>query len=371
MMMSGRAPRGSRRCPRPGPSASPARDPSGARIPSPSRRTERVDEVDLAVGQHVPRDPRALEVPDSVSATWTETIASAPSSEGRLVDAALKSPGDDAAVVGNGRIRRGHPRPEVAAVQVDAGPERLVAEVDDQRDDMDTGFRRLGRVEIGRRVGEDRDASHVGTPPPDGPCAGNGRLPGIIGPRPAVPVRCPGMDRSMWAVLAGTFTLRFSTGLTGAMLAVYLAQLPQHGGEVVTATTLAVLHATFYLAELVLSPFFGILSDRLGHHRVMLYGPGLRGDRRDPDRADDQSHRPRRDALARGRVDRRQRPVDPRVHRDRDGGRRAAPRQGVRPLRGRDPARARRRVRRRADRLSPRSGRPRSSSTRRSTASRS
>ena len=79
----------------------------------------------------------------------------------------------------------------------------------------------------------------------------------------------------MWAVLAGTFTLRFSTGLTGAMLAVYLAKLPEHGGEVVTATTLAILHAMFYIAELVLSPFFGILSDRLGHHRVMLFGPAF------------------------------------------------------------------------------------------------
>jgi DHA1 family multidrug resistance protein-like MFS transporter len=83
------------------------------------------------------------------------------------------------------------------------------------------------------------------------------------------------MDRSMWAVLAGTFTLRFSTGLTGAMLAVYLAELPEHGGVVVTATTLALLHATFYIAELVLSPPFGILSDRLGHHRVMLFGPAF------------------------------------------------------------------------------------------------
>ena len=79
----------------------------------------------------------------------------------------------------------------------------------------------------------------------------------------------------MWAVLAGTFTLRFSTGLTGAMLAVYLATLPQHGGEAVTATTLALLHAMFYIAELVLSPAFGILSDRIGHHRVMLFGPAF------------------------------------------------------------------------------------------------
>jgi MFS family permease len=81
------------------------------------------------------------------------------------------------------------------------------------------------------------------------------------------------MDRSMWAVLGGTFTLRFSTGLTGAMLGVYLAKLPEHGGPEVAATTLAILHATFYLSELVLSPLFGILSDRLGHHRVMLFGP--------------------------------------------------------------------------------------------------
>lgn len=79
----------------------------------------------------------------------------------------------------------------------------------------------------------------------------------------------------MWAVLGGTFTLRFSTGLTGAMLAVYLAKLPEHGGPEVAATTLAVLHATFYLSELVLSPVFGVISDRLGHHRVMLFGPAF------------------------------------------------------------------------------------------------
>ncbi len=83
------------------------------------------------------------------------------------------------------------------------------------------------------------------------------------------------MDRSMWAVLAGTFTLRFSTGLTGAMLAVYLAKLPEHGGEHVAAITLAILHSMFYLAELVLSPVFGVISDRLGHHRVMLFGPAF------------------------------------------------------------------------------------------------
>ena len=79
----------------------------------------------------------------------------------------------------------------------------------------------------------------------------------------------------MWAVLAGTFTLRFSTGLTGAMLAVYLATLPQHGGPEVDPIVVGIFSATFFLAELILSPIFGVMSDRLGHHRVMLFGPAF------------------------------------------------------------------------------------------------
>ncbi|MEA2605825.1 MAG: hypothetical protein QOI00_582 [Chloroflexota bacterium] len=79
----------------------------------------------------------------------------------------------------------------------------------------------------------------------------------------------------MWAVLGGTFTLRFSTGLTGAMLAVYLAKLPEHGGEVVHASTLALLASAFFVSELLLSPVFGVISDRLGHHRMMLVGPAF------------------------------------------------------------------------------------------------
>ena len=85
------------------------------------------------------------------------------------------------------------------------------------------------------------------------------------------------MERSLRFVLLGTFTLRFSTGLTGAMLATYLAKLPEHGGPVVAATTLAILHSSFFLSELVLSPMFGVLSDRIGHHRVMLFGPAFGG----------------------------------------------------------------------------------------------
>ena len=82
------------------------------------------------------------------------------------------------------------------------------------------------------------------------------------------------MRRSLNAVLIGTFTLRFSTGLTGALLVYYLAELDAFGaGYEVTAFEVGLLTAAFYAAELVLSPFFGILSDRLGSRTVMQYGP--------------------------------------------------------------------------------------------------
>ncbi len=92
------------------------------------------------------------------------------------------------------------------------------------------------------------------------------------------------MNRSLWAVLLGTFTLRFSTGLTGAMLIYYLAKLHEHHGildqvlglgpgQVVGPIAFGVITALFYVAELTFSPVFGVLSDRIGHHRVMQFGP--------------------------------------------------------------------------------------------------
>ncbi|HWH23320.1 MAG TPA: hypothetical protein VNW68_00335 [Candidatus Limnocylindria bacterium] len=81
------------------------------------------------------------------------------------------------------------------------------------------------------------------------------------------------MSSSLLAVLTGTFMLRFSTGLTGTMLVYFVADLPGHGGPEVSALVVGVFAALFYLAELTLSPFFGLLSDRQGFHRVMQYGP--------------------------------------------------------------------------------------------------
>lgn len=81
------------------------------------------------------------------------------------------------------------------------------------------------------------------------------------------------MQRSIQAVLFGTFTLRFSTGLTGGLFAYYAAQLPAHGGPEMGAFLLGLMTATYFVAELILSPGFGVLSDHLGAHRVMQWGP--------------------------------------------------------------------------------------------------
>ena len=81
------------------------------------------------------------------------------------------------------------------------------------------------------------------------------------------------MERSLWAVLLGTFTLRFSTALTGTTLIYYWADFPKFGGPRVDPAEVGVFVALFFAAELVLSTPFGILSDRWGHHRVMQFGP--------------------------------------------------------------------------------------------------
>ncbi len=86
------------------------------------------------------------------------------------------------------------------------------------------------------------------------------------------PVRA--VKRSLLAVIGGTFTLRFSTGLTGGLLLYYLASLGDlPGGRPVGAFEVGLLTALYFVAELVLSPGFGILSDRVGTHPIMQLGP--------------------------------------------------------------------------------------------------
>jgi MFS family permease len=81
------------------------------------------------------------------------------------------------------------------------------------------------------------------------------------------------VERSIWAVTIATFVLRLATGLTGALLIFFLADLPAHGGPEVGPLVISVFTALFFAAELVLSPPFGLMSDRVGHHRVMQIGP--------------------------------------------------------------------------------------------------
>jgi MFS family permease len=77
------------------------------------------------------------------------------------------------------------------------------------------------------------------------------------------------------AVILGTFTLRLATGVTGAMLIFYFAAFPHYGAAPVQSWEVGILGALFYASELIGSPIFGVLSDRLGHRRIMLVGPAF------------------------------------------------------------------------------------------------
>jgi MFS family permease len=81
------------------------------------------------------------------------------------------------------------------------------------------------------------------------------------------------MERSVRTVTVATFALRFATGLTGALLIFFLADMAEYGGREVGPFTIGVFTALFFAAELFLSPPFGLLSDRIGTHRVMQIGP--------------------------------------------------------------------------------------------------
>jgi MFS family permease len=83
------------------------------------------------------------------------------------------------------------------------------------------------------------------------------------------------MARPILAVILGTFTLRLATGITGSMLVYYFADFPAYGGEPVSPVAVGVMGALFYASELIGSPIFGVLSDRLGHRRIMLVGPAF------------------------------------------------------------------------------------------------
>ena len=239
------------------------------------RRAERIDHVDLTIGQHVAGNLGALDGAreragyvdrhDRVGTVGKRGLV-------RLAELARRRGGRR----GERSVGRRHPLPEGLGAHLHAGLVRLGADIHHERDDPDPVRGGQVWVEVRRGIGEDRDASQGSSSRLDRERCGHdtGRV--QRGERPArgaTRYALPRMDRSLWAVLAGTFTLRFSTGLTGVMLTYYLADFPIHGGAPVGPFELALIAAFFYGSELVFSPFFGILSDRFGHHRLMQVGP--------------------------------------------------------------------------------------------------
>jgi len=77
----------------------------------------------------------------------------------------------------------------------------------------------------------------------------------------------------MKALLLGTLTLRTATGTTGALLIVWNKYLNSTGSVTITPVDLATITLAFYVTELLGSPIFGIIADRIGRKPVMLLGP--------------------------------------------------------------------------------------------------
>ena len=77
----------------------------------------------------------------------------------------------------------------------------------------------------------------------------------------------------MKSLLLGTLTLRTATGTTGALLIVWNKHLHGTGALTITPVDLATITLAFYVTELLGSPIFGIIADRIGRKPVMLLGP--------------------------------------------------------------------------------------------------
>ena len=77
----------------------------------------------------------------------------------------------------------------------------------------------------------------------------------------------------MRSLLLGTLTLRTATGTTGALLIVWNKYLHTNGVVSITPVDLATITLAFYVTELIGSPIFGIVADRIGRKPVMLLGP--------------------------------------------------------------------------------------------------
>lgn len=74
------------------------------------------------------------------------------------------------------------------------------------------------------------------------------------------------------AVIIGSFFLRMAGAGNSASVQLYLKELTGLGQNV-SSFTVSLVYAAFYATELLLSPVFGGLSDRVGRKRMMVLGP--------------------------------------------------------------------------------------------------
>jgi len=76
------------------------------------------------------------------------------------------------------------------------------------------------------------------------------------------------------AVILGSFVLRLAGAGTSGSLQNYLKDL-SGSNAAFSSATVGLLYSAFFAAELLLSPLFGGLSDRVGRKRMMVLGPLL------------------------------------------------------------------------------------------------
>lgn len=83
-------------------------------------------------------------------------------------------------------------------------------------------------------------------------------------------------SRSVILCMVGSLFLRLGNSATGTLMVLLLATLDREGGEV-SANSVGLLAAAFYVSELLGAPWFGVQSDRRGRRPFMVAGPILGG----------------------------------------------------------------------------------------------
>ena len=83
-------------------------------------------------------------------------------------------------------------------------------------------------------------------------------------------------SRSVILCIVGTLFLRLGNSATGTLMVLLLAAVDREGGDI-SANSVGLLAAAFYVSELIGAPWFGVQSDRRGRRPFMVAGPILGG----------------------------------------------------------------------------------------------